>query len=469
MSVSKVGNASHVFAGSLALDAEKRALLDHLSLLSNRLGVKEKSSLTQKYLLSQPGKIFLFKEQEDLMVLSKVNDNGSIDSYSLDLSKCEAVHLKSGTSYLLRNRTDWSFFLTNAGIEETNISQFPSEKEIKLGEFSSLILSQFFKDESRHRYTNDYPFHLSKSFGGDFSGLYLPGQRLVVLKVPKDSQPWMNRIKLVGDGTYKKVIAVYAKYLDQDEVEDWVFARFLKVHSANPIEQQRIHERREKLYQCSKIFADKPGLLPGIFCSYANAKTGEQRIGSLMPQAEGDVSVLIRNQSCADAIKLKIALDSAKALQIMHHEGWIHHDLKPENLLIKNGQTYICDFDFAAAYKPTEKVRNCGCPDTAAPELFLYNLYGPDAAKRTDVYSLGVTFWMLAMDSGRAIWNIPKEFHAKYQITTQPARPKKEEYFGDFFDLVFDMIEWDPMKRPTIGQVVQRLTKIGKEAGLPSA
>lgn len=90
-------------------------------------------------------------------------------------------------------------------------------------------------------------------------------------------------------------------------------------------------------------------------------------------------------------------------LDLMHREGIIHYDIKPQNIFIvhneKNSEREpsfisckLIDFGFSTARtEVTEDVQLRGTPDYVAPEL----LQGKPFDERIDLYSLGATFYHL--------------------------------------------------------------------------
>jgi serine/threonine-protein kinase len=97
---------------------------------------------------------------------------------------------------------------------------------------------------------------------------------------------------------------------------------------------------------------------------------------------------------------VRIATESARALEYAHQQGIVHRDIKPENLLLtRDGTTLVADFGIARALgtsddQLTRTGMSVGTPAYMSPEQAAgdRNLDG-----RTDVYSLGtVLYEMLA-------------------------------------------------------------------------
>ena len=87
----------------------------------------------------------------------------------------------------------------------------------------------------------------------------------------------------------------------------------------------------------------------------------------------------------------------ASAYHYMHENGWLHRDIKPDNILVNRaGEVRVIDFNLAAKVKGklglmmSGKQKNIqGTRTYIAPETILRK----PATQQTDMYSLGVTFF----------------------------------------------------------------------------
>ena len=85
-----------------------------------------------------------------------------------------------------------------------------------------------------------------------------------------------------------------------------------------------------------------------------------------------------------------------KGIRFLHHQGIMHRDLKPDNILLEtesvNSQMKIADFSLAERFTPGQKfMKFCGTPGFMAPEI----LAGEGYDERVDVYSLGMILYAL--------------------------------------------------------------------------
>src|SRR5690349_11381939 len=95
-------------------------------------------------------------------------------------------------------------------------------------------------------------------------------------------------------------------------------------------------------------------------------------------------------------VALRIAREVGLALDYAHRNGVIHRDVKPENILLEDGQAVVADFGIAAAVERagdeqlTETGHAIGTPAYMSPEQA--GAEGP-LDGRSDIYSLGCVLY----------------------------------------------------------------------------
>ncbi|WP_096084838.1 serine/threonine-protein kinase [Agaribacterium haliotis] len=95
--------------------------------------------------------------------------------------------------------------------------------------------------------------------------------------------------------------------------------------------------------------------------------------------------------------KIRMIADIAKALNYAGAKGYVHRDIKPENIMFRSvdGSAVLTDFGIAKAQKSdlamTQAGTAIGTPHYMSPE----QAKGADVDGRSDLYSLGVVFYLM--------------------------------------------------------------------------
>jgi serine/threonine-protein kinase len=145
----------------------------------------------------------------------------------------------------------------------------------------------------------------------------------------------------------------------------------------------------------------------------------------------------------------------ASGLYAMHEHGYVHCDIKPNNILLsKAGSIKIIDLGQSCKIGTT-KQRIQGTPDYIAPEQVRRKPLGP----RTDIFNLGATmYWALTGHNVPTL--IPKKDSLGLflpQNLRAPHEMKKQIPMG-ISKLVMDCVKDDPAERPSnMMTVVSRL------------
>jgi eukaryotic-like serine/threonine-protein kinase len=143
-----------------------------------------------------------------------------------------------------------------------------------------------------------------------------------------------------------------------------------------------------------------------------------------MPFVEGESlrGRLRRERQLAIEDALRIAIETARALDHAHRHDVVHRDIKPENILLtKDGDTLVADFGIARALagseeRLTETGLAVGTPAYMSPEQAAGD---KSLDARTDIYSLGcVVYEML---TGEPPFNSPTMQAMIARRLTEPA------------------------------------------------
>jgi eukaryotic-like serine/threonine-protein kinase len=89
-----------------------------------------------------------------------------------------------------------------------------------------------------------------------------------------------------------------------------------------------------------------------------------------------------------------IGAEVGSALSFAHHNGVVHRDVKPGNVLIdRNGSVKVTDFGIARARNTTENLTQTGAVMGTATYFSPEQAQGMTVDERSDVYSLGVVLY----------------------------------------------------------------------------
>jgi serine/threonine protein kinase len=148
----------------------------------------------------------------------------------------------------------------------------------------------------------------------------------------------------------------------------------------------------------------------------------------------------------------------ATGLNAMHQRGFVHCDMKPNNILLnKAGTIKIIDLGQSCRIGTT-KQRIQGTPDYIAPEQVKRKPLGP----KTDIFNLGATmYWALTGHNVPTL--IPKKdsFGLPIQQEFKPPHEIRDQLPLPVSKLVMDCVKEEPAERPQdMMTVISRLDLI---------
>ncbi len=150
-------------------------------------------------------------------------------------------------------------------------------------------------------------------------------------------------------------------------------------------------------------------------------------------------------------------IDLAESLDKIHALGYVHRDIKPDNLYVWNGRYCIGDFgivDLPTNTALTKRHDRLGAWNTIAPEVLRD---ARNATNKSDVYSLAKSLWMcLSLNTsgfdGRYDYNAPS-------MSLHDMSHLKNAYLLDIDELLYDATQEDPVLRPSMQDFAERLYK----------
>ncbi|MFO1066273.1 MAG: serine/threonine-protein kinase [Pirellulales bacterium] len=201
--------------------------------------------------------------------------------------------------------------------------------------------------------------------------------------------------------------------------------------------------RHENVVQ---IYGVEESPLPYIAMEYIEGETLQQKL-----HRAGRIGV--------DEL-LTIAVQLAHGLSAAHAEGLIHRDIKPCNILLERRwreRIKITDFGLARAPDDDDLTQSgliLGTPKYMAPE----QAQGEELDERTDLYSLGVVLYQMAV--GRPPFEAPTPLGIIAKVVDEPPVPicSSVADFPPWFDsIVLKLLEKDPRARFATAQELAEL------------
>ena len=156
---------------------------------------------------------------------------------------------------------------------------------------------------------------------------------------------------------------------------------------------------------------------------------------------------------------IDVFVTTAQALDSLHAMGYVHCDLKPNNILVgPHGEVKVIDLGQAVKVG-TKKTRIQGTPDYIAPEQVKLAA----VTIRTDVYNFGATmYWGLTRRKLPTLFTAGKKDNS-FVLTDSIPTPQdlNRQVPPALSQLVMECVRTSPSKRPNdMGGIVKRLELI---------
>ena len=234
-------------------------------------------------------------------------------------------------------------------------------------------------------------------------------------------------------------------------------------------ERCRIFEReRREIY---KKLNNKS--LPGGTCSYIYDFFREKTFYYVVTEKADGISLNTKSIFNALSIDARLRLFKRIAYSFYPFEqgNIIHGDVKPDNVLVKNIEDSITArlVDFESAFftsEPPPKGYVVGTEPYYSPELALYNSETNDVGKevlttKSDIFSLGIVLYELL--TGHYPISADKKKYC-YEVVSQNGNcddfDMPDYWSSELRELLFDMLSLNPLNRPGIMDIVNRLSLI---------
>jgi serine/threonine protein kinase len=149
----------------------------------------------------------------------------------------------------------------------------------------------------------------------------------------------------------------------------------------------------------------------------------------------------------------------ASALAALHTAGWLHSDVKPQNVIIsEQGHATLIDLGLARQLDSAECAADrwlAGDADYLAPEAFQPQRQLTAAA---DVYALGLVLLRLLQGAKAK----PEPIDARR--TFSDLRSTRPDVSRDVAHLLAKMLAQEPLRRPTASELVETLSRLEIES-----
>lgn len=162
----------------------------------------------------------------------------------------------------------------------------------------------------------------------------------------------------------------------------------------------------------------------------------------------------------------------ARTLAWLHGEGLAHRDLKPVNVMLRDGAPVLVDFGLAVGFEGKERVSDAaqvaGSVGYVAPEQAL----GLPVDARADLFSLGCMVWA-CLTGASPLAGSPTSVVRRLRAW-RPVRPSAEhpDVPHALDDLVFALLQPDPRDRPasatTVAETLEALGVAEPPVGWPT-
>ncbi|MGH7492323.1 MAG: serine/threonine-protein kinase [bacterium] len=182
---------------------------------------------------------------------------------------------------------------------------------------------------------------------------------------------------------------------------------------------------------------------PNLRAIYGSGKM-QDREYLVLEYVEGPTLAELITQNLPVELCVWIAGQVAQALAVIHRQGILHRDLKPQNIFVsQHGEVKLGDLGLAVDRNDVS-ANLAGTPAYFSPELIL----GQNVSARSDLFSLGaVLYEMLTAAAPFADHSTPAILHRIANMDPMPAEKLRPEIPGELAALCRKLLAKNPEHR----------------------
>ena len=308
--------------------------------------------------------------------------------------------------------------ISNGNNNNTNIKDYNGiydEDDVDQNNFKKLCITTSIQQES--------PSIISR-FQSDFDNVEIIGRGLFGV---------VYKAKGVMDGIYYAVKKSKRRYNDRNKMLQEVHA--LAALSAN-----------EDVDVTSTIVRYYSGWIEDDHI-YITMELCEGNIETLLSQNNGSPST--NGQFLRQEVYC-ILRDILLALKVLHRNSFVHLDIKPANIMRKNGKYKLGDFGLAVHTVKGKAIDSVEEGDSRYMASELLQWTPVDDLTKCDVFSLGITCYELS--SGNSVKSNGDEWHALRSDNI----PFPDSFPTELIEILKKMMKSNPLQRPTASDCLEK-------------
>ena len=160
--------------------------------------------------------------------------------------------------------------------------------------------------------------------------------------------------------------------------------------------------------------------------------------------------------------KIQLLIKLCNDIKYLHTNNYCHRDIKPNNLLFLDNVLYLADFGLVTDPQETIGITphgtRMGNYQTIAPEM---RKTGKDLEtedyKKSDIYSLGVTIWMILTQDEHGF---DGEYSNSQREKLEDALFKEKIVFNDIHNIIEGCTKTNPAERITLEEIIYILGQV---------